>query len=620
MSLKAWFITLLMLSLPLGLAAQIDDVLEEWIEEGASEEAAAEWSDLLMQLRESPANLNDSSAVAALPFISPFQAHALNNYIKLHGELIAIEELYMIPGFDSLTVNRIRPFVTTAPVPRAGRWQWWRGRHTLVTGLSGTVEKAKGYTDSTYEGDNLHALMCYTYKFHDNLSLRLVADKDPTEPWGKSNYYGYHLMVGNMGRLEKLIVGRYNLQFGQGVTLWSGLAPFNLLGESPVRYGAGIRPAATFYESGYQEGLAATVRLGRHWHLSGFGSSAQGERLAGGHIDYRKGNFIAGLTAAYTQLADSVQLRDYVYNQDYFRGDRLFNLGADIMWQYHRWLFYGEMAMSDNGALAGVAGVQLKADSRNLIGISYRHYSPRYQNLHAQAYSISSTRNEQALVLDARVRIPFDIEALLSADLHRFPALRYGSYRPSTGSWLRVQLSRHAGSHATVYLRYTHRGKERNIPNLDTNLYLWEETLRKQWQAEVRAQAGCWQFVTRAICSRFDSENADLQTGWMLMQSARYNGHRLQATVAAAYFNVDGYYARIYLSESNLQYFWNMPMLNGKGVRAYVLLRYPLGEHLTLAGKYALTYYPDQESVGTGAAQTEGGLRQTWFLQMRCHF
>lgn len=619
MLLKRWFIILLTL-LPMVAVAQVEESLEDWLQEDASEDAAAEMSDVLQEYVANKVNINDTVAMAEVPFISPFQLKALRNYITLHGQLLSLKELSFIPGFDSTTVGLLEMTTVVEPYTAGEKWQWWRGRHNVVTGIGGTVEQAEGYRDSSYAGDNLRALLCYTYNYRNHINVRLVTDKDPTEQWGKGNYYGYHLMLTDIGRLEKLIVGRYNLQFGQGLTLWTGLRPFNLLGQSPVRFGSGVRQASAFYEEGYQEGVAATVDAGLGIHLSAFASRADGENLFGGHATYRHGNIIVGLTGVYTLLDDSLAVRDYAYNQNYFRGKQLGNLGIDVAWQWSRLLLYGEGAISSEGKPATIAGATLSASGDTRFGVSYRYYHPLYHNLHAQGYSIGSNMGEQGVTFDAQTRLPLGLVAVVSADIHSFPSLRYGSYSPSSGTWLRLRLTRSFSRHIEASLRYAYRQKERNVPNIDSTLYLGEQTLRQQLQGEINAKTGRWQFVSRAIYALFESENGEPQRGWLVAQSARYTHKKLQVTAAAAWFDVDGYYARLYLSESNLQYAWSMPMLNGRGVRASVVLRYTFNSNWSLAAKYALTWYPGQESIGSGAAQTDGPRRQTWFIQVRCRF
>ena len=618
MLLRRWFIICLLI-LPVASIAQVDEALEDWMLEDGNEEAAAEMNDVMLQYIADQVNINDTVSVAEMPFINPFQMMALRNYIVLHGQLLSLKELAFVPGFDSITIGLLGLTAKAEPYVGDNRWRWWEGRHTLITGIGGTVEQAAGYADSTYSGDNLRALMCYTYNYRNHINVRLVADKDPTEAWGRDNYYGYHLMLSDVGRLERLIVGRYNMQFGQGLTLWTGLRPFNFLGQSTVRFGSGVRQATVFYEEGYQEGVAATVNAGAGLHLSAFASRVDGETLAGGHAEYRRGNLVVGFTGTFT-ARDTVVVRDYVYNYNYFRGNRIGNFGLDAMWRYRGLLLYGEAAISSEGRPALITGATLNVTGETRFGVSYRYYDPLYHNLHAQGHAIGATQSEQGLSIDAQTSLPLGFTFTASADIHSFPSLRYGSYEPSSGTWLRLRLDRRLGRYMHAVVRYAYRQKERNIPNIDSSLYFGENTMRRQVQVELSADVGSWRLTARSAYALFEGQNTDQQQGWMVAQTARYMHGPLQAVAAVAWFDVDGYYARLYLSESCLQYAWSMPSLNGRGLRASLVLRYDICRWLTVAAKYGASWYPWQDSIGSGAAQTEGPLRQTWMVQLRCKF
>lgn len=616
MLVRRWLIILLAL-VPLCATAQVDDAIEQWMQEDVPEEQAAAAADMLMQLNYEPVSINDTAAVRELPLMTPFRYRALCNYITLYGQLLSTKELALIPGFDSVTVALLSSMTTAEPYNGRTKLRWWQGHHNVVTGIGGTVEQAAGYRDGRYDGDNLHVLFCYNYKYRNNISVRLVADKDPGEAWGKSNFYGYHVMLSNIGRLDKLIVGRYGLQFGQGLTLWTGFKPFSIMGGTPERLGTGVRQASTFYETDYLEGAAATVRLWQGLHLSAFASRVQGETLAGGHAEWRSGNLVAGVTVAATRLDDSLAVRDYVYNQTRFRGQRLFNGGVDVTWQWRRLALYGEASLDGEGHPVAIAGATLTPSSVNRFGVSYRYYHPLYHNLHAQGYAIGTTQGEKGVTLDAATQLPWGFTMLASVDLHHFESLCYGSYSPSSGAWLRLQVSRHIGQRMQATVRYADRLKERNIPNIDSTLYLGEQTLRRQLQGELKAKLGSWLLTTRAMYAHFGSENVDAQEGWLVAQTARYAKGPLQVTAGLAYFDVGGYYARLYLSESCLQYAWSIPMFYGKGLRAHVVVRWSINENISLAAKYGVTRYLDRDSVGSGAAETEGPARQTWFVQLR---
>ena len=608
---------MLMALMPLCAAAQVEDAIEQWLQEDVAEEQAAATVDIMTQLNYEPVNINDTAAVRDLPLMTPFRYRALCNYITLYGQLLSTKELALIPGFDTVTVALLSTMVKVEPYNGDARLRWWLGHHSVVTGINGTVEQAAGYRDGRYEGDNLHALFCYNYNYRNKVSVQLVADKDPGEAWGKSNFYGYHVMLSDIGRLDKLIVGRYGLQFGQGLTLWTGFKPFNIMGTTPERFGTGVRPASAFYEMDYLEGAAATVRVWRGLHLSAFASRVLGETLAGGHAEWRMGNLVAGITVAATRLDDSLSVRDYVYNQTRFRGQRLLNGGMDATWQWRRLTLYGEASIDNDGHPAVLAGATLTPSSVNRFGVSYRYYHPLYHNLHAQGYAIGATQGERGITLDAATQLPWGFNMLASVDLHQFGSLRYGSYSPSSGAWMRLQVSRQIGQWLLATVRYANRLKERNIPNIDSTLYLGEQTVRRQLQGELRTRVGQWLLTTRAMYAHFDSENVGVQEGWLVAQTARYAKGALQVTAGVVYFDVGGYYARLYLSESCLQYAWSIPMFYGKGVRSHMVLRWKISENLSVAAKYGLMRYLDRSSVGSGAAETDGPARQTWFVQLR---
>lgn len=621
-------IMLLLFALPFSAVAQIDDAIEQWVEEHGSDANVSELTDVLLQLSYNPVNINDTVAVASLPFLSPFQIKSLRNYIMLYGQLLSVGELRMVPGFDSVTVSLIEPLVKAEPYERQefpGIAEILRrGHHTLVTGIGGTVEQAKGYENGKYEGDNLRGLFCYRFDYGNQVSLQLAGDKDPTEAWGKGNHLSYSLLINDLhlGRavhIERLVVGRFNVQFGQGVSLWTGFEPFSLTGSSPVRYAGGIKAVSPFNEEGWQEGVATTVDLGRNVSVSAFGSRVGDEWMGGGHMELRHGNLVLGLTASASMLDDSVRLRDYVYNQDYFRGDRAGTVGVDVLWQAGRLLLFGEAATDAEGHPAAIGGVRLSLRGDNSIGLSARHYDSRYHNLHTAAYSIGSrTANEQGVSLDGRFHLPLRITALFSADVHRFPKLKYGCYAPSTGSKWQLQLGRAVGHRGEAMVRYSLRHQQRNVPG--TSGKVIENTFRQQLQGQYRFTNGPWRFTTRVILSWFNTEESGNQRGWAASQEVRYSRGRWQTAVQAAWHDIDGYYARIYLSESYIQYAYSLPTLQGRGLRTSAVLRCDLTRWLNLGFKYALIFRPGEDHIGSDNAATPGPIRQTWHFQLRCKF
>ena len=209
-------LTLLVIGLLFPLAARAQtplpaaavDYIEQLSEEG-EEEAVEEILELYEAYADQPMNLNDTvNLLPDVPFVSGMHRQYLLAYIHLYGELHTVDELYNIHGFDSLTVEMLRPIVTAEPIA-GGRALTLKellthGRSNLVTGVSGTVEQARGYRDSIYEGDNLRLMWRYSYNYKDRIRLQVSGDKDPGEALFTGSqrqgfdFYGYSLLLNDL--------------------------------------------------------------------------------------------------------------------------------------------------------------------------------------------------------------------------------------------------------------------------------------------------------------------------------------------------------------------------------------------------------------------------------------
>lgn len=415
-------LTLLTLALlfPLAGHAQVPlppaaaDYIEFLSEEGG-DEAVEELMELYEMYADQPLNLNDTASLLPdIPFVSALHRQYLLAYIHLYGELRTVDELYNIHGFDSLTVEMLRPIVTAEPIGSRQaltlKELLTRGRSNLVTGVGGTIEQARGYRDTIYEGDNLRMMWRYYYNYKDRIRLQVSGDKDPGEALFAGSqrqgfdFYGYSLLINDLWkdlprwnsqrgswtlprvRVKRLVLGQMHAQFGQGLTLWSGYGTRQGFGTNVSRYATGLRPSGAFTEYGFLRGIGTTVAFGRHWeatllysdtprsatlprdsvedrvqsvYLSGYhrtpteiGKKDQlRERLAGGRLEYRGDQLRVGMTTAAMWLDKSIVPAHYVYNDNAFRGRRNLNAGIDAVWRNRRMLLFAEAAICYNRPL-----------------------------------------------------------------------------------------------------------------------------------------------------------------------------------------------------------------------------------------------------------------------------
>ena len=681
----------MLLSTPLRAQQEDDiwqDLLEQWADHNETESIPDDLVEQLTLLREQPLNLNDTNSdiIYLLPFLTDYHVDAIKAYIQQNGEMASLAELHNISAFDTITIRLVSLFAIVAPVPHRASQTLKdilsHGHSSVVLGTKTTRPKSRGYLDGSYLGDPFRLYARYQFKYNDHISFLLAADKDAGEPLLATpyrltpfDYYSYHLMISDIGSVKRFVVGKYHLQFGQGLTLWSGFAPW-MSGSMPLRrYGQGIRPASAFCEYGFLNGAAATLRLPLQMEVTLFlshvrrdatgadtvaptdlfaddysGAAYQSiyqsgyhrttteiskkrllpETLYGAHLQWRHRNLLVGATAYATHFASPIVPANYVYNAFAFSGQDNFNAGIDATYRYRRMLLFGEVALAHNRnsssyddiPLAALAGFQFRLNANNSLSAAWRHGAPSYHNLHANSIGQSdNVQNEKGICFSLESRLPGNIILNGYADIFRFPWMRYRIYSPSTGADLRLTLSKDIAPHTTLSAQYRYKESQRNS---DAERYYVEQTCRQQLLLSLDYKpSDCWRLLSRVAMTRFSCEEHPTQNGFVALQQIEYHSSSVRPfTLAArlALFDVSGYDARLFTYENELQYEYSVPMLTGQGIRFFILYRQQLGTNIRVSFKYSLSYYPENENISSGYNLIEGNKRHEFKLQLNLKF
>ena len=121
----------------------------------------------------------------------------------------------------------------------------------------------------------------------------------------------------------------------------------------------------------------------------------------GGNVRYATPGLCIGLTAlSYSFGNYSIQPDPKPYNLFYFRGNRNLNISVDYLLKNKLIKFYGETALSRNGAVASLNALQLTPASYFSLLLLYCYYDKRYQAFFGNAFSQNSAvRNEQGMYI-----------------------------------------------------------------------------------------------------------------------------------------------------------------------------------------------------------------------------
>ena len=282
---------MLMLLPPIALAqTPLDTTAVEHDVEATVEDLEVESGDptllveRLASLAEDPLDINTASAeaLAQIPAFGPALALHLVAWREENGPFGSLPEIRKVPGMTEIVFLHARPYLTIG----VRRTVTSGVRFELIQRLTRRLDLGRGYDDdttrTTYLGSPERLYTRFRARYLQKISLNLTMEKDPGEPFGWDpgvGSYGYdhisfHAALQDLGRLQTLIVGDFEANFGQGVTLWRSIAPGK--GRQTVRplarFSDGLRPYGSTEENRFFRGLAATLRLTPTLALSAFAS------------------------------------------------------------------------------------------------------------------------------------------------------------------------------------------------------------------------------------------------------------------------------------------------------------------------------------------------------------
>lgn len=673
-------------------APELDRIAQELFAEIQSDQIPYE--DLygtLLNFYQSPLNLNTAGPeeLRALPLLSEAQVAALLLHRRTTGPLLSVYELQAVPGWNVRTIERVAPFVTVASTnPNAARGPLWQRikneeNNAVLLRYERVLQQRKGYSAvDTFQGrptlrylgsPDALALRYRVSHAHD-FSLGFTAEKDAGEPlaWRPArNQFGpdflsAHVVLYEQGRLKTLALGDYQLQFGQGLLLSSGLA-LGKGGETVTslrRASLGVRPYAALLENTFFRGAAATYQLAPRWEATAFASRknidanarqttdslaqfdefsssllltglhrtateiANRHRLAetvgGGHLGYRRpdGNLNFGLTAVGTHYGMAYQKRPEPYNRYEFQGQNNLAFGAHYSYGWRNLLLFGEGGRSSGGGLGTVNGVLASLGTNVDASVLVRHYDADFHTFYGNALS-ENTRNinESGLYIGLKVRPLPRWEVSAYFDQFRFPWLRYRVGAPSQGQDALLRVAFTPTKTGLLYVQYRARLKPLDLPSrLGRPVPLPGQQLRHSLLVYCDVQpTPRLGLRTRLQASYLRADdNLPWRSGFVLSQDATVQlARRVSLAARYAVFDTDDYDTRQYMFEQDVLYAISVPALYGQGTRAYALLQATLNKHFTIWLRYADTRYRHQATISSGLEEIKGNARSEVTAQVR---
>ncbi len=664
----------------------------EYIENLAEEISAGadieyDYSMLLEDLyyyHENPLNLNtaNSDELKRLYILNDFQVQCLLDYIRENGAMLTINELNYVYGFSRKEIRLLTPFVTVQPVTASEtvmlKNALGRGKHEIFFRAQQIIEKQEGYrrmSDSIlaldpdvtrYLGSPQKIYSRYIFHSGDRIYAGATAEKDAGEElFSGSNRYGFdfysaHLQINDIGIIKRLHIGDYHLQFGQGLTLWSGLT----FGKTSYvlntkKNPEGIRRYTSAEENNFFRGVAATISAGNFYitpfishkkrdanitdtinpgfyEFSSFQNTgyhrtpsenydekAVSESVFGTNVTFRKSFMQIGATFVHYKFGGELHESERVYNRFDFSGQEMTNIGADYQAGTGKINFFGEAAWGNNG-WGTIHGAMLYVN--NLISFSayYRMYQKNFYAHYGNALSENPyNANESGFYFGAEARPLKYWKISAYSDLYKFPWLKYNASAPSVGSDYLVQLDYIPERNFEMYVRIKYKNEYENDIREDTSI----TKLCRIKNINVKVNISYLVNENIILRNRLEITSAQKEDGYsdkgyLLYQDIIYKFRSFPLDIYFRYamFDSDSYNSRIYAYENDLLYSFSTPSFFYRGIRSYLMLKYSFNAGVDLWLKYGRTDYTDLETISSGLNEIRGNTKSEVKFQVRVKF
>jgi len=650
---------------------EVRDILESVAENLPDDYDITELVDILVRYRKHPINLNKTTPdeLKTLVFLSPLQISNFFSHIKVNGDLADVLEMQSIDGFDAKTIQNLLPFVTLTGTTEYGKLTFRSaldlGEHDLMLRFAQTLQKQKGFTDlpgNHYLGSAERFQTRYRYHYSTIFLAAITFEKDAGEKFIDKpfDFFSGNIVLFKLGKFKKLVVGDYTLQFGQGLTLWSGFA----FGKGPdvtsvAKKDLGLRPYTSTNEYSFLKGISATISLAKNIDFTPFISfrnldasqtsdsagnlvqstinqtglhrtpteiknrNALSQQLYGAVFQYTKNEFSVGTIGYQSKYGNSFITQRAIYDRFSFTGKSLTNLGIYYNYTYKNFYLYGEGSKSLNGGLAYLNGALMSLSPTVSAAITYRNYSKDFHNFFNQAVAESSEAvNEKGLYMGLNI-IPNKRWAFsVYADYFQFPWLKFRVDAPSKGYEVLSQAVYTPNKIFKLVLRFKTENKQQNT-DLDVPINFLDDVKREGYRIESTWQANQkWRFQNRIEVSQYKKGEGDREFGYLLYQDIDYSPlfAKITGNMRIAYFNTPSYNSRIYAYEDDVLYSFAFGMYSGKGFRTYLNLKFNLAKKLNIWARYAMYYYQQVESVGTYLDEIDGNKKSEIKIQLRYQF
>lgn len=538
-------------------------------------------------------NRADANELTACGLFSVSEVNALIKHRERFGQFLSVYELLHYLE-KSERLHEIKAFV------RCERTTFKAKQKNQVLTRVTARDLEAGHVD-------LAVRSRMTVSINNQLSFRLLAERDAGELWFNKNEYPDHVS----GALKyitkkgvKLIAGNYRVNLGCGLVLGSMFG----VGKSYSVYSLyrppiTLQALATGNEFDYHRGLAIHRSRGkstitaflsvRDYDVTGANDSSflgfdlsgmhlytaaqsniqkTGAGLAGFSWTYRNKQLELGAHGYGVQFKKKYEPRIDIYNAKTSQIHRTGKLGLFVKRSLSAGFAFGELALDYNRNYAFLGGVLSSLGPRWNFGVVYRSIAPGFFSFHNRFFSeFSSGDNEQGCFTQLTGKLNRHWALSISNDVFRrywfernqspfdvFTEQQFEvSYQPSKRTAISWRWSKNRPSSSSSI------GERRALIPTEKFRFQLRSELNKSLRYQFRYNAA-WQELGKGMMHSS-----------LLYHDIRWSpAKKLRVTARIQYAQIPNYDLRLYAFENDVLYQFSVPGSFDDQIRSYVLLLY----------------------------------------------
>lgn len=505
------------------------------------------------------------------------------------------------------------------------------------------LQTKEGYLNGEYPGSKakLYNQISFT-NTKENYLLKgnLTIEKDPGET-NLTDFISGFVELKNYKYIRNAVIGDYSLTFGQGLGMWSGLGfSKGSVSVDPVKKrGDGIKGYSSVNESQFFRGVAANINYKNFdfyifysnnyfdasidttldeissFYFDGYhrtiaeqnrNNSAR-EQLFGSRIYYDKQNIRLGLNSWASKFSKPVGADSsrQLYN---FVGDKANMLSFDYDIIYKNMNFYGELARSQSGTVAGIGALRFSIGKLANLVFLYRNYPGGFSPVHSFGFGEKNgnTQNESGFYSGIALYPIKCLEINAYFDQFKFPYRSYSNPSALLGNDFLSSINWTINKNLILNFRYKNENKEESRTVKDE---FGRDVKKIDNRNQMNFRVGFDYAISKKfrIRSRYDyifvkySFFGENNKGNLFYTDLRFLPlEELIFSTRYIIFDTEDYDSRIYEYEDDIRGVMSNLGLYGKGRRWYVMFKYKALGLVDFYGKYSETYFDNVKSIGTG--------------------